>query len=227
VLFYDNHLEWHNANLSEYKSVLKKYGNDKNVSIYGIELHENVRDIPENYHRIDHHNEYNHLPSALEQVATLLGVELTRFEKLVAANDSGYIPEMQRQGASPDEIMQIRYCDRVIQGITDEDEQKAQKAIENRTIEQGIIVIKSETNRFSPICDRLFPYEKLLIYTEDELVYYGKGKNRLSNHFASEIKAGKMYHGGKTDGYIGTARGVYISDELLKIKDTIIQLLNK
>ena len=210
VLLFDKHLSWDTADLDKYKDVLQQYENCENVVVYGIELHENqdVR-LPLNYYRIDHHNQYSANLSALEQVAAVLKIELTREQQLIAANDRGYIPEMQQQGATADEIRQIRLRDRQAQGVTEEDEQLALQAIENKTTEQDIIVIKSETNRFSPICDNLYPYHKLLIYTDDVLMYYGERKERLTKYFASDINARKMFHGGGVDGYFGTVRAAY------------------
>jgi hypothetical protein len=36
-----------------------------------------------------------------------------------------------------------------------------------------------------------------------------------------------MFHGGGHEGYIGMARGAYFYNEILIMKDTIIQLTNK
>ena len=228
ILFFDERFQWHNANLSAYKPVLHQYGNSSNVMIYGIELLENdALPLPLNYCRIDHHNKDNTNVSSLEQVAEILNIKLTWEQQLIAANDRGYIPAMQQLGASPKEIQQIRLRDRMSQGVTEEDELLAKKAIENSIIEQGVIVVESESNRFSPICDRLYPYEKLLIYTDDELMYYGKGKERLPAHFDSEVNAGKMFHGGGSDGYFGTAKGVYPLKEIIRLKNKIIQLIHK
>ena len=227
ILLFDERLQWNNANLSAYEPVLNRYGDISKVMIYGIELRENgAFPIPSNYCLIDHHNKYSTNTSALEQVAEILNIELTWEQKLIAANDRGYIPEMQRLGASPEEIRQIRFRDRMAQGVTEEDELLAVKAIEKRTIEQGVIIVQSESNRFSPVCDRLFPYEKLMIYTDDELMYYGQGKERLTAHFDSEIKAGNMFHGGGAEGYFGAAKGVYSVKEIVSLKNEIIQLIN-
>ncbi|GHU64248.1 hypothetical protein FACS1894160_3700 [Bacteroidia bacterium] len=221
VTVFDKQLNWQNAHLSMYKDVLQEQNNRNGVEIYGIELQETgFSPIPGNYHRIDHHNDFSSNPSSLEQVAAILHIELSRKQQLIAANDKGYIPEMQKRGASPNEIEQIRFSDREMQGVTEEDEQKAKEAIENKIEKQGIIVVKSETNRFSPITDRLFPYEKLLIYTDDELMYYGQGKKDLAKNYEAEIKAGKMFHG-------GTARGVFSKEEIISLKECIIQTIKK
>jgi hypothetical protein len=226
IIMYDKHLNWHNAHLSMYEEILQEYGNRDGIEIYGIELHETgIRDIPENYHRIDHHNDYSARPSSLEQVAIILNHEITREQQLIAANDKGYIPEMKKQGASDDEIKHIRLQDRKAQGVTPEDERKAEESVKNKTVEEGILVVKAATDRFSPVTDRLFPYEKLVIYTDDETVYYGKGKQQLTEYFDTEIKTGKMYHGGGNEGYIGTVKNIYSKEEIKQLKENIIQII--
>ena len=227
ILYFDRSLSWSNAYLKEYTQELERYGKMEGVSLYGVELNERDCDsIPSNYIRIDHHNDFSSYPASILQVAAVLSIPVSRYQQLIAANDSGYIPGMIEIGATPEEINAIRLLDREKQGVTLKDEEMAITSIENRTIDQGIIVVKSETNRFSPICDRLFPYEKLLIYTNDELMYYGKEKERLSAHFESEINKGKMFHGGGADGYIGTAKGVYSVEEIFSLKKEIIQEIN-
>lgn len=79
-------------------------------------------------------------------------------------------------GASHEEINLIRQEDRKAQGVIEDDEKLAQEAITNGTEKIGsLYVVFTTANKFSPICDRLYPYEKLLIYTPNELIYYGKG----------------------------------------------------
>jgi hypothetical protein len=225
VTVFDKQLNWQNAHISMYKDILQEQGNKDGAEIFGIELQENgFSPIPENYYRIDHHNDFSSNPSSLEQVAAILHIELSREQQLIAANDKGYIPEMQKQGASSEEIKQVRFRDREMQGVTGEDERKAEEAVENKTIDQDVIVIKSETNRFSPITDRLFPYKKLLIFTDDELMYYGQGKRDLVKNYETEIKTGKMFYGGGDDGFFGTVRGVYSKEEIIRLKADIIQI---
>ena len=113
----DKHLRWDNALLSAYKNELEDYDDSP---IYGIELKEDIL-VPSNYIRIDHHNDLNCNTSALEQVAEILGVELSRYQQLVAANDKGYIPAMEAMGATETEIENIRMTDRVSQGIGPDD----------------------------------------------------------------------------------------------------------
>ncbi len=216
----DKHLQWDNALLSAYKEELSQGGYEE---VYGIELREDIP-APDNYHRIDHHNDWADRPSSLEQVAELLGVTPDRRQLLVAANDRGYIPAMKAMGASPEEIDDIRRRDRAAQGVTKEDELLAERAIkENLQTFGGIIVVKAFPSCFSPICDRLYPYRRLLIYNDSEWVFYGEGKADLTEEFAAEISAGRMYHGGGPTEYIGAARGAFSVQEILNIVTLITQ----
>lgn len=226
IKYYDKHLSWNNATLNQYENELERYGNNAEFELYGIELQEkDAENIPMNYYRVDHHNDYSKKKSSLEQTAEILNVRLSWFQQLVAANDKGYIPAMQQSGASEKEIEKIRRQDRQTQGVTENDELLAEKAIEEKIMENGIIVVKSETNRFSPITDGLFPYEKLLIYTDDELMYYGKGKNLLVKHFEKEINSGKMFHGGGDEGFIGVAQNAHSIAEISELKNKIVELI--
>ena len=216
----DKHLRWDNALLSAYQEYLLQY---EDIDIYGIELVEDVL-LPAHYHRIDHHNEKCSKPSSLEQVALLLNLSLNREQQLVAANDKGYIPAMLEQHATNDEISSIRYRDRAAQGITKEDEKKAELSIEKYLMRYGdLIVVKSLTSHFSPICDRLFPYERLLVYTDVEWMFYGKGKDILVNQFASEMEKKKIYHGGGERGYIGSVQFAYSKNDIISFVKQIIK----
>lgn len=191
---FDNQLSW-GAKLSSYENIIAQ---NKNSIIYGIEL---VEDIPppERYIAIDHHNSKDHLPSSLEQVAALLKIELNRDQKLVAANDSGYIPAMKAMGATKTEINDIRQKDREAQGVTPHDEELAKKAVSEKKVINGIIVVKSETSKFSPITDRLFgQQDELLIYTDNELCYFGTAKTKqLIKIYSSLVDDGIAFYGGR------------------------------
>jgi hypothetical protein len=227
IQFFDRGLHWKDADILAYDDILIEFGNKDNVEIYGIELRTNNASlIPLNYFSIDHHNDSSDKPSSLEQVAEMLHITLSREQQLIAANDKGYILAMQQSGASPNEIEEIRLHDRQAQGVTAEDEQKAEISVRNKIIEKDVIVVKSLTDRFSTICDRLFPYNQLLVYTDKELVYYGKGKKNIVKHYIESIKNGKMYHGGGDEGFFGTAQNRYSKEEIIEIKNNIVQLIN-
>jgi hypothetical protein len=217
----DRHLSWDNAILSAYQEELVRY--HKDVEIFGIELREDIF-APCNYQRIDHHNDYNDRPASVLQVAEILGITPSWNIQLVAANDAGYIPAMQALGATDEEIQKIRRQDRAAQGVTEEDELAAEQSIvKGLTRLNGMLVVRSHTSRFSAICDRLYPYRRLLIYTDREWVYYGEGKYWLVEMFAADIKAGRVYHGGGESGYIGTARDAFPKEQIVSLVNRIKQ----
>lgn len=154
------------------------------VPVYGIELQGEAK-----YNgiiNIDHHNENSHKASSIEQVAEIVGVPLTLREKFIAANDSGYIPAMEQLGKnlglSEQEtatmISEIRLMDRQCQGITQEQEEVAQKTVDalNISEKQGLILIENlPHSKCATITDRLYgKYENLLICSTDgEINFYG------------------------------------------------------
>ncbi|NLJ07114.1 MAG: hypothetical protein GX437_05540 [Sphingobacteriales bacterium] len=224
IQFIDKNLSW-GAKLSDYHEIIVQ--SYYYHLIYGIEL---ISDIPapENYRIIDHHNQLSQLPSSLEQVAEILGIKLNRYQKLVAANDKGYIPEMIKNGATTDEIEKIRRSDRKSQGVTKSDEFLGIKSIhENCKIINNVAVIRSLTYKFSPITDRLFgKYNKLIIYTEKNLCYYGKGIIKLINQFQDNVKNNNAYYGGGENGFFGFADFTFSATDIQnKIIPQIIKLV--
>ena len=218
--FADANLSWGNARLSAYMSVIAE---EPNSEYYGIELQEDML-LPNCYHRIDHHNDYNQRPAAILQVAEILGIKPDRHLQLVAANDAGYIPAMETLGATKTEIEAIRKQDRAAQGVTEEDEQLAELSIsEHLARYEGLFIVHAKTSKFSPICDRLFPYHRLLIYTDAEWTYYGEGKSELVSMLMDDINTNKVYHGGGDNGYIGAARGAFTSQQILDFVTLIKQ----
>lgn len=218
ITFFDHYLRWDNALLSSYKLELQTVKDGQIV--FGIELREDIIP-PECYRAIDHHNELSASPCALEQVMKILQQPMNRYEQLVAANDKSYIPGMLELDASEEEIISIRRADRKAQGVTDEEERSAEKAIEsNLEIKDDLIIVQALCSRFSPICDRLFPYHKLLIYTDSEWMYYGDGCCSVRDLFADELLSGNLFYGGGEQGYVGVKQNVYK-------KDNIIEMINR
>lgn len=220
----DKHLKWNNALLSNYRNEINTFIKcTPTGKIYGIELKNDLLLSNEKYIEIDHHNEKSNRPSALEQVMTLLDIQATRYYSLVSANDKSYISGMKEIGATESEIKFIRQSDRKAQGITDEDERLAEKAInENQKRTNGTIIIKAYNNRFSPICDRLYPYNSLLIYTKNEWMYYGYKSKRIREFYNEEYKKGKLFFGGGDNGYIGCIKNIYTELEINQFIKTIV-----
>jgi hypothetical protein len=219
--FIDRKLSW-GAKLSQYKDILHK-----STNYYGIELIEDI-DTPDNYIAIDHHNQYQDNESSLEQVAKMLNVELSRYQKLVSLNDSGYIPAMEKFGATEIEIELIRERDREAQGVTQEDEILAEVAIEEKKEIKDIVIIESQSKYFSPIADRLYimNIKDFIIYNENKLLYYGKNIKRLVNKYTQEIEKNEMYYGGNF-GFFGLSEGIYKAEKIAQLKKTIIQIVVK
>ena len=207
----DKHLSWDNAVLSAYSDELSQYASD---TIYGIELQEDIP-LPENCHIIDHHNQKEDAPCALEQVAALLGITLNRYQQLVASNDKGYIPAMLAMSATQEEIELIRRNDRRAQGISPEEETKAELSIAKNLSRHGkLTVVLSLTPYFSCICDRLFPYHSLLVYNEESWTFYGEGKEKLVNQLKEETLKKTIYYGGDENGFVGSVNGAFTQEEI-------------
>lgn len=201
IPFLDNNLGW-GAKLSNYKDAINSIKEKDQIVFVGIELIKDI-EIDGIYKEIDHHNENSNNKSSIEQIADLLNIELTRKQKLIAANDKDYIEGMRRMGATDDEIKEIRRRDRRCQGVTEEEEELAERSIiENMKDENGLIIVRSLTNKFSPIVDRLYPYDRLIVYSPDEVCYYGNNARKVGEHFR-KIYKNNTYYGGRNDGYMG------------------------
>lgn len=137
-------------------------------------------ELPANTVVVDHHNENAGKPASILQVLDLLGIEPTRYQQLVAANDCAYIPGMIALGATPEEVAAVRLADRAAQGITPEQEAEAERAIAAATVVNGVTIIKMAHSKTATVCDRLFSQDKeqrLLILSGDgESNFFGNGE---------------------------------------------------
>ena len=113
--------------------------------IYGVELKD-----PKNEFggiNIDHHSygqddDRTNNKSAIEQVAELIGYEMSIEDMFISENDKGYIPAMEKLGiklhihnfALKNMIQKIRSLDRQAQGITEQQEQQAMEIIKSINI---------------------------------------------------------------------------------------------
>ena len=224
--YVDRNLFW-GARLSSYNDILNEWAGKAGMTIYGIELIEDdAAVVPPNYRRIDHHNRMSQAPTALEQVAAILRHPLSRYEQLVAANDSGYIPAMEALGAVPEEIAAIRAADRKAQGVTEEEEKYAARSVQDIRQCGAITLLYTHAHHFSPLVDRLYPYRQLLIRSDRELVYYGAGVSVLVKAFSKWVDTGAAFYGGGESGFFGIAEGRFGQEKLKEIETDIIKLLN-
>lgn len=218
LIYTDKRLAW-GATIDDYYDIITSNPSEHFV---GIEL--SIRPnsfVPKYYIDIDHHNEKSHLPASIEQIADLLNIKLSRHQQLVAANDKGYIPAMEALDASVEEIQNIRRLDRQTQGVTEEMEKIAEQEIKFDVNKNGVRIIKTSLDKFSPIVDRL-QEKKILIYNAKTLNYYGQGVQNLALEFKNLISTQKAYHGGGENGYFGTVTGVFSETELNVIISNIL-----
>ena len=221
----DKNLTWDTALLSKYSKELAFYA-DQDCQIVGIELREDVQK-PKNYVLIDHHNAYSDCASSLEQVARFFDIELTRWQQLVAINDRGYIDGLKKFGATEEEILQIRCADRKAQGISKQEEIDAEESILSAQTKKCVMVVYTKCRHFSPITDRLHPFDKLLIYNNDSLVYYGKGCKKLVHYYEKQIAVGKVYYGGGENGFVGFNKGSFCKQEIGNQIDIIVKIIEE
>ena len=144
-------------------------------TVYGVELQGDSNGAI----NVDHHtygeDDRSNPKSSIEQVAEILGVELTLDEQFVSANDKGYIPAMEKLGAElglsaedlQEIIANIRMRDREMQGVTPEQEAQAQEAVEKLgeiAEKREYIQLDLPHSKISTVTDRLYgKYDNLLI----------------------------------------------------------------
>lgn len=229
--YLDAELSWNTANWQAYLDADGKKIDEflkANYKIVGIELSGKKPDSDQ-FINIDHHNEEQSQPASIEQIGNLLEVELDRWQQLVAANDKGYIPAMEMLEGTVEEIEKVRTADRSAQGVTEEDEKLAQQSIdENQEQDGGVTVVRSLTEHFSAIADRMYGRtERLLIYTDTTLNYYGNGKDKVAEAFLALVEEGKAYHGGGDKGFLGLAKGSFEEGEINKYRNEVIKIINE
>ena len=201
----DKKLSW-GAKLSDYEEFF-----DDNHLFIGVEL-EQDRQPPKHYMEIDHHGHKSDQPSALEQVAALLDVELDRWQQLVAANDAHYIAGMQKFCATYEEIQKIRHADRQAQGVSQKDEELGVESIKKSNNH----IVYALTPHFSAITDRIYDkYTHYIIYNDEKIVFYGyKVKKVLEFLKQNNIQPSHCYFGGGAFGFVGIKEDVLSKDEI-------------
>lgn len=188
---------------------------NKNFKIFGVELQGSA---PEGVENIDHHrydgddrtNEF----SSLEQVAKLVGHRLSLFEEFISANDKGFIPAMlalaKTKNLSEKEtqklINKVRLQDRAAQGITPEQEEIAEKAIQEAEVSDLLTVVHMAHSKTATVCDRLYGgYKNLLVISDDgEVNFFGSREviKKLSDLVKGSWSGGDLEHNnGFWEGY--------------------------
>jgi hypothetical protein len=223
--FKDAHLGW-GAKASSYKAALFEVL-DCGYAPVLIELE---NDLPLQAHQIilvDHHGSRAGAgaTTSLEQVFALLQLPKnlwTRELALVAANDRGWIPELQAIGATVAEISDIRRADRAAQGITELHERQAEAALaalRYLDAEQRFAVVELAHSKTAAVADRLHPAlghaqpELLLVQSPSETNFFGPGWviMLLEQHFPGGWRGGAL----PEQGFWGIGRRVALDAELI------------
>jgi len=225
------------AILSSVEEKIKNGTERENIRIIGIELQGSI----EGTENVDHHiygeDDRSNPKSSIEQVAEIIGKELSLDEKFVAANDKGYIPAMEKLGKElgieekdlQEIIANIRMRDREMQGVTIEQEAQAQEAVETLGDLTGKrdIIMNLPHSKTSTITDRLYgKYDNLLITSGDgETNFYGKTAiiEMLNERFPGGWSGGQLDQGsGFWGGYADQEQIRYAVQEILnkeKVKE--------
>ncbi len=145
--YFDKELKW-GAKIEDYSEqisrILDEGGVPVAIELAGAETIEGIVDI-------DHHNEKSDRPASLLQVMDRIGLKPSLFDDLIAANDSGFIPAMEKEiekyryqienSKGEKELFEtlkkkwiavVRKIDRKEQGITPEQEKRSEEAIKSR-----------------------------------------------------------------------------------------------
>lgn len=179
IEFYNKNLGW-GAAASAYAAEIETTKAAGKVPVL-VELIPDIA-LSEGIILVDHHGERAGEPASIMQVLSLLNIEPTRWDLLIAANDSGFIPAMEAMGATAEEIVRIRAADRLAQGITAEQEAEAEAAISKKEVSGKLTTIRLAHSKCATVTDRLHKsaggsgYDQLLIISADgEVNFYGDG----------------------------------------------------
>ena len=204
------------------------------LTIYGVELQGNSNGGINIDHHIYGEDDRSNSKSSIEQVADILGMELTLDELFVAANDKGYIPAMESLGKELDIsqedlqeiIANIRMRDRQMQGVTVEQEFQAQETVENLgdLTDKRDIIMNLPHSKTSTVTDRLYgKYDNLLVLSGDgEINFFGITEiiNALNEKFPGGWSGGQLDQGSGFWGGYADQQAVsnFVAMELLQRK---------
>lgn len=208
--YFNKELAW-GAKIQDYSEqiseVLRNGDNPIAIELAGAETIAGVVDI-------DHHNDKFGRPASLLQVMDRLGAKTSLFDELIAANDSGFIPAMEKvieryrygiEESAGREIFEqlkekwikvIRKMDRKEQGIKPEQEKQAEEAVEKREdlFNNYLTIVRLPHSKTAAVTDRLYgSYKNLLVISSDgESNFYGNGQicQELKNKYEESWAGG-------------------------------------
>lgn len=193
IPFYDKNLQW-GARLSDYKEELQQLRPEIKAVLIELNIDQ---PLPENSIIIDHHSEKagSEMQTSIEQVAELLGIKLSRRQKLIAANDKAHIKGMMKAGATKEEIAEIRAFDRRCQGVTEKEEKEAEEICKDFKSNGELDILEIPFQHTSPVTDRLFgQYQNLLVIMPEMINFFGDGRmvQKLGKTFKGSWYGGNL-----------------------------------
>ena len=191
--FYDHRLGW-GSKLSEYENILRELPNSTVPVLIELGLDTSY---PSNSIIVDHHDldAGKEKPASIEQVAELLNIKLSRWQRLIAINDVGWIDGLIEAGATAKEIEEIRRYDRRCQGVNEQAEKQAEQAIKNMTRMNNLAIVEIPHTHASAVMDRLYgKYENILVYSPNQTNFSGRGDivKMLSEKFPQSWFGGRL-----------------------------------
>lgn len=201
---------WTRLEAKVIEQVEKLLAENPNTQVYGVEFSGKAR---WNAINIDHHqypNDDRRNPkSSLEQVAEILGVELTRHQKLISENDKGYIPAMEQFGASKDEILLVRAQDRLAQGVTPDHERQAVIDLQNAEWCGRKVIVRCPNGATSAITDRIYgQYDEAITIdgVNGKWIYFGNRHHQFFTLTEGSVNGARWVGGPNESGYSGAER---------------------
>jgi len=206
----DRHLPW-GARYSDYQAEIVQTLSTGQTPVL-IELRDDLP--PDLFDRsrvivVDHHDNRAGAdqPTSLEQIFDLLRLPKsawTRHHEMVAANDRAHVAGLRAVGASYAEIAAIRAADRAAQGVTEDDEREAKRAIAARRTEGAVTVVSTTSHTSSAIADRMLPeaggpgYGRLLVIMPEKLAVFADGPAiaMLAERYPQSWWGGNLPHSG-------------------------------
>ena len=215
------------ANFENLENEIKEKVNEARVfGDYNVVYFIEISNVPEDerFVVIDHHQESAfELESSIEQVAKIIGYELSEIENMISQNDKAYFEGMLEYQlrnkvdfhTAKKKCMEIRVMDWNAQGITFLQKQQALNAVKNKYYKDGKCIIKCEHSKTAPIMDNMFWEDvEYIILSEDGEINIDTTTStimKLKEVFPNSWFGGRLAYG---KGYWGTTS--YSQEEVLE-----------
>ena len=217
INFDDLSLSWADAKVSAYEKRITEMLKDEFIPVL-LELKIDIS-LPKTVVIIDHHNECSSNPATILQVLNLLGLQPTRLQSLIAANDSGAYWGLKTAGANSDEVHLIRQLERSMQGFTPAMELISIKAAKTAFETNPILpIVRLPFSSFAAAKDYIWERggkEMVFIAADGEVEYQGCGITAaaLLAKFPAGWAGGEGFN--KANNY-ASFFGAYIGEEILE-----------